>query len=210
MSPKDTKLTFSPSELDFLGNKKVIDLKSSILDRIELRLGQIRLNLLQNSQNWAISSSLLENRGKITRGENHLGYPWRILDFPSNFSGLDSFSLRHLFWWGNHCSVTLHIANQRSTKFINDDFQKLLEIIAKPQNNFLIGSTRNMWSNKITDHIDIASINNPTKYINDFYTNNKFIRITRILDLDRINELESFCIETAELLFNPNYSIKHR
>jgi len=46
---------------------------------------------------------------KIARGENYEGLPWVMLDYPRCFSKQDVFAIRTFFWWGNFCSISLHI-----------------------------------------------------------------------------------------------------
>ncbi|MGZ8560450.1 MAG: hypothetical protein ACXWV3_02585 [Flavisolibacter sp.] len=47
---------------------------------------------------------------KISRGENYLGLPWLILDYP-RISGVPGiFFIRTMFWWGRFFSSTLHVS----------------------------------------------------------------------------------------------------
>jgi hypothetical protein len=55
-------------------------------------------------------SHTLEQGPKISKGENYLGLPYVILDYPRHFSREDVFALRTMMWWGNFFSCTLHVA----------------------------------------------------------------------------------------------------
>lgn len=46
---------------------------------------------------------------KISRGENYLGLPWVILDYPRFFGREDVFAVRTMFWWGHALTITLHL-----------------------------------------------------------------------------------------------------
>lgn len=46
---------------------------------------------------------------KISRGENYLGLPWVMLDYPRVFGRADVLAIRTMFWWGHTFSVTLHL-----------------------------------------------------------------------------------------------------
>ncbi len=49
---------------------------------------------------------------KVSRGENYLGLPWLVLDFP-RVSGPDGiFFVRSFFWWGRFFSSTLHLSGR--------------------------------------------------------------------------------------------------
>jgi hypothetical protein len=54
-----------------------------------------------NTPNW--------DTPKISRGENYLGLPYVVLDFPRLFTKEHVLAIRTLFWWGNYFSVTLHL-----------------------------------------------------------------------------------------------------
>lgn len=56
--------------------------------------------------------------GKISQGENYLGYPWVMLDFPRRFSNSDTFAWRTLFWYGHYFSVSLVIAGESLDRFL--------------------------------------------------------------------------------------------
>lgn len=47
---------------------------------------------------------------KISRGEQYLGLPYVVLDYPRLFSKEDIFACRTFFWWGRFFSTTLHLA----------------------------------------------------------------------------------------------------
>jgi hypothetical protein len=47
---------------------------------------------------------------KISKGENYLGLPYVMFDYPALFTKEKVFALRTMFWWGNFFSVTLHLS----------------------------------------------------------------------------------------------------
>ncbi|MBX7109264.1 MAG: hypothetical protein K1X61_11505 [Chitinophagales bacterium] len=50
--------------------------------------------------------------GKISKGENHLGLPYILLDFPRYFKGNESLAIRTMFWWGKFISCALFVAGK--------------------------------------------------------------------------------------------------
>jgi hypothetical protein len=48
--------------------------------------------------------------GRIFRGENYLGLPYVMMDYPRLFNKSDVFSFRNMCWWGTHYSFTLHLS----------------------------------------------------------------------------------------------------
>ncbi|WP_346317568.1 hypothetical protein [Chitinophaga sp. YIM B06452] len=49
---------------------------------------------------------------KISRGEQYLGLPYVMLDYPRSFSRERIFACRTFFWWGRFFSITLHLAGE--------------------------------------------------------------------------------------------------
>ncbi len=53
---------------------------------------------------------------KVSRGENYLDLPYLILDYPRLFHRQSTFAIRHMFWWGNFFSSTLHLEGEALSK----------------------------------------------------------------------------------------------
>lgn len=49
---------------------------------------------------------------KISRGEQYMGLPYVMLDYPRSFSRERIFACRTFFWWGRFFSLTLHLAGE--------------------------------------------------------------------------------------------------
>lgn len=54
---------------------------------------------------------------KISKGENYIELPWRMLDYPRIFSKEKICAIRTMFWWGNFFSVTLHLSGEYKKRF---------------------------------------------------------------------------------------------
>jgi hypothetical protein len=54
---------------------------------------------------------------KISKGENYLGLPWLMLDYPRYFDKENVFAFRTMFWWGNFFSTTLHLSGKYKQKY---------------------------------------------------------------------------------------------
>ncbi len=94
------------ADTDFLRTKVEIYQKTDQL----LSVTQERLQDYINRQNPAFGLEVLTRGGKISRGENYRQLPYHVLDYPRRFTAADVFALRTMVWWGNHLSLTLHLA----------------------------------------------------------------------------------------------------
>jgi len=58
------------------------------------------------------------NTPKISRGENYLGLPYVMLDYPRLFTREHMLAIRTMFWWGHYFSVTLHLKGRMQEMFL--------------------------------------------------------------------------------------------
>jgi hypothetical protein len=57
---------------------------------------------------------------KISRGENYMGLPYLVLDYPRIFEKDHTSAIRTMFWWGNFFSITLHLSGKYKAGYEND------------------------------------------------------------------------------------------
>ena len=106
-----TKIHLSSPEVELMLNPEVILTKNRVLQKItgllegvlQEQLEIVRKKGLDGSDPFIVSP-------KISRGENYLGLPWLILDYPRASARKDICFIRSMFWWGNFFSSTLHLS----------------------------------------------------------------------------------------------------
>ena len=83
---------------------------------------------------------------KISKGEQHLGLPYIMLDYPRIFTKDDVLAIRTFFWWGNYFSLTLHLKG----KFLDqlyDGIRNNMDALA--ENQFYVSISDNEWAHEI-------------------------------------------------------------
>ncbi len=109
---KSAKIRLSEEEQVLVSNGDWILTKNRVLQQITAFLGEMQAE----QENWlrlrapALPASILATTAKVSQGENYLGLPYRVLDYPRCFGPADIFALRTIFWWGHFFSVTLQVA----------------------------------------------------------------------------------------------------
>jgi len=89
--------------------------KNRIMEKAMGLMGDLQSGMqeLESLKKLPISiSPAISREPKISRGENYMGLPYIILDYPRDFSKTSIFALRTLFLWGHYFSLTLHVAGQ--------------------------------------------------------------------------------------------------
>ena len=144
-----------------------------------------------------ISNKLPENLyilpPKISRGENYLGLPYVMLDFPRQFSKTDVFAIRSFFWWGNFFSITLQLAGKYYQQFapcIENAINKNLFL------TWHINTLENQWEHHF-ENDNYLSLSEK----NDFsLSEQSFLKLAKKIPLAKWDEANSFFTEGFILL----------
>jgi hypothetical protein len=141
---EETKIQFSPAEMELLCNKDLILTKNKVLGKIK----RVLETLQDQCQTYILEKPTLAQHEafsfhpKISKGENYLGLPYLILDYPRCFHQQNILAVRTMFWWGNFYSTTLQIAGRFKTEFIH----KIENSFAQLSNaDYYIGINPDPW-----------------------------------------------------------------
>ena len=107
-SAKDTTLRFSITELNLLTDKGFFEKKRKLTEKILFAFSDLESSyeMLLRNFHKSIPLECVSKRGKISKGENYLGLPYLVLDYPALFQKQDVFAFRTMFWWGHGFSFT--------------------------------------------------------------------------------------------------------
>ena len=109
---KETKVQFSDAEMDLMCNREVILTKNMVVQKVKILLEELQNEMIEHNKNniEIFSNDVFSISPKISKGENYLGLPYLILDYPRIFKQQDIFAIRTMFWWGHFFSTTLHLS----------------------------------------------------------------------------------------------------
>jgi hypothetical protein len=109
-----TKITLSNKELELVRNTDWIFTKQKIIDTIYHLFGNIVNDMqeLINGEQENFPEMIHNSEPKISKGENYLGLPYVMLDYPRCFEKEGIQAIRTFFWWGNFFSVTLQLSGK--------------------------------------------------------------------------------------------------
>ena len=94
---EETKIQFSPAEMELLCNKDIILTKNKVLGKIK----RMFETLQEQCQTYILKQPALAQHEafsfhpKISKGENYLGLPYLILDYPRCFQQQNNFSCKN-------------------------------------------------------------------------------------------------------------------
>ena len=142
---KESSIIFSSKELELLTDKEFPPLKQKILAKLEVLLGLLHKHLKTevNSLSQSLPGYLLQNPGKISRGENFRSYAYRVLDYPSFFQKTNWLFFRTQVMWGHHISYHLLVSGKPLEDLLaSDDFYVAIKQLEK---NIKIGIGEDPW-----------------------------------------------------------------
>lgn len=131
-----SKIRLSPSETALISNAEVILTKNSIIQKTVALLAQLQQNLVREEAVTFPSSP------KISKGENYLGLPYVVLDYPRISKGDDLLFIRSMFWWGHSFSSTLQVAGSYKEQHL-PGLQTAFDTLA--QQDYYIGINEDPW-----------------------------------------------------------------
>lgn len=111
---KSAKIRLSEEEQLLVMNGDWILTKNRVLEQISSFLAAVQ----EEQSGWIreqasrIPASVLAIPAKLSKGEQYLGLPYRVMDYPRCFGPVDTFAIRTLFWWGHYFTVNLQLAGQ--------------------------------------------------------------------------------------------------
>ncbi|MEN9684325.1 MAG: hypothetical protein RLZZ28_111 [Bacteroidota bacterium] len=117
MSP--AKVMLSAKERDLVTSTDWILTKNEVIGKVYLLFGGLNEAYLQLAASFPalIAEKNYFASPKIAKGEQYRQLPWVMLDQPRMFSAENVLAVRSFFWWGNFCSITLHLSGTYLEKY---------------------------------------------------------------------------------------------
>jgi len=106
-----TKITLSAKELEMVCNADWILTKQVIIQKVRQLFGNLS-ETMQQQMHLKLPENISSKPPKISRGECYQNLPYVILDYPRYFTKEETTAIRTFFWWGNFCSITLHLSGR--------------------------------------------------------------------------------------------------
>jgi hypothetical protein len=150
-----SKIRLSSAEMELMQNAEIILTKNRVLEKIRTLLEEVQEKQIHFIKSNKLKNKIFDISPKISKGENYLGLPYLILDYPRQSSENNFFFIRTMFWWGHFFSCTLHLADD-SKEFFKERIRQ-----SRPQlKNYYISISNDQWAHhlKETDYRKIDSM----------------------------------------------------
>ncbi|MBK9732712.1 MAG: hypothetical protein IPO83_15770 [Chitinophagaceae bacterium] len=188
------KIILSEDELDVIRDGSFFEKKHRITEKIYQQFA----NAVRTANDEKIFTGIDfpagtdYTTGKITKGENYLGLPYILLDFPRNFKGEQRWAIRTMVWWGKFISSTLLISGA-SMDGVRESVVRQSNILSKKEAWICINESP--WIH----HFEKDNYQKIKKFSrNEMSSMMKvagFVKIARKIPITRINQLQRFTVE---------------
>jgi hypothetical protein len=154
----ETKIQFSSAEMQLMCDPDIILTKNKVIAHIVEMFSALHNRLREHAPYYKGLENIVQINPKITKGENYLGLPFVILDYPRMFDGKNIFAVRTMFWWGNFFSVTVHLSGEEKTKAL-PAIENAYGLLASK--HFFIGINEDQWQHHFEEknYIPVGSMN---------------------------------------------------
>ncbi len=117
---------FDAHEIDLMYHPGVFPLKRQIIQKLYSLFDRIKHSLKDSPvhQMFPFPTGTDVVTGKISQGENYLGYPYVVLDFPKMYDQQNLFTFRLMFWFGHYFTCSLVAGGQISKLFLSNFIMK--------------------------------------------------------------------------------------
>jgi hypothetical protein len=179
------KIALSKDELKLVTNAQILLTKNGIIHKVYTMFGLVAEQYRLEARN-VFPDAVVAISPKISRGENYLGLPYVMLDYPRYFKKEETFAIRSLFWWGNFFSITLQLSGS-FMEMHKSNLQKGIE--EGLFDGWYINNTDEMWDHHF-EETNYTLINSST-----LITDRSFVKLAKKIPLHQWENALSFLQE---------------
>ncbi|MDX2047661.1 MAG: hypothetical protein SFU87_12805 [Chitinophagaceae bacterium] len=190
----NAKIQLSPYELELVTNADVILTKNSIIAKVYELFGHLAAKMKRqiHGNPAGFDKEVSDISPKISKGENYMGLPYVMLDYPRYFEKENILAVRTMFWWGNFFSVGLHLKGKyklHCEEAIKNGYSLL------KQNNCHISISADEWQHHFgpDNYVSVHSLE--SEQFNDVITAKDFIKIASMLPVAQWGNAEKFILD---------------
>jgi hypothetical protein len=181
------KIRLSAKEAELVANADWILTKNHILQKAKYLLEDLQSEQQKFFQAHPaiLPADVLLISPKISKGENYMGLPYLVLDYPRYFGKDDHFAIRSMFWWGNFFSITLHVSGSYK-KMYEKKIETCFTLLK--EEDFFIGVSHDQWEHhfETSNYLPLNEMNETV--FKNYISNKDFIKLAKRIPLGQWND----------------------
>ncbi|MFT3827004.1 MAG: hypothetical protein QM731_23975 [Chitinophagaceae bacterium] len=192
------KIQLSEEELELVQNAGWLLTKNNIVRKVFELFGEVAHHIRDIIPATKVPREALVASPKISKGENYLGLPYVMLDYPRLFDKSDFFAVRTFFWWGNYFSVTLHLKG-RYKAMLGTVLNNNIELLTRHQFYICVGEDE--WRHELTadNYVEISAL--PLATTEELLKSDGFCKLSATVSFQQWQQAREALIELHLALF---------
>ncbi|MEO1049989.1 MAG: hypothetical protein AAFX87_05170 [Bacteroidota bacterium] len=181
---------FNDKQLKYLADTDFLLEKSKITNQIIQLLAKTEAGLREavEALDFRFPNQVLIKSGKISKGEQYLGLPYAVLDYPRCFISENTFAYRTMFWWGHFFSNTLHLDGQMLALY-RQSLVKNIDTIKSLDNLFVcVNETPWEYHYEPSNYLKTNTFSQPD--LTELISNKPFLKFSFQYPIDHWQELK--------------------
>lgn len=192
------KIKLSKEEIDILKQQQFFRTKRNITQKLFLEMNEVKEEIIQtvSMQQLQFPSGTDYMSGKISQGENYLGFPYIMFDFPRLFEKESITAFRTMVWWGNFAGCHWLLSG-RPLNFALEKLMQHLNFFKK--NEVFICVNASPWHHHFNSDNYVKLSDYSKQELLKMATEHPFLKLGRKLSLQKINHLVPFATESFKI-----------
>jgi len=186
----------SDKQKQYISDPESFLLKNEVDDQINKLLYRFQQTLSglidQNAYNFP--DKIGKTTFKVSKGNNHKGFPFQVIDFPASLGQEHAFSFRSVIWYANFFSFSLILKGTPKETYT----QQLVQLVDK---DFILLWFDNIWESDIATEHSMEITKNQLSELTKIYQEKEAIKIIKSYNLNQIEEFERLGTECFKELF---------
>lgn len=192
---------FTTTELGYLQDRDFLLAKVEITEKLLAQFAALESALKTHisSHHYTFPPGTLAKAGKISKGENYLGLPYIMLDFPRLFQTENVFAYRSMFWWGNFFSFTLHLQGSAWIELRQKLLDNIGELLESKENTYLcVSDTPWEYTYNPKNYLPVAEFSKSA--LIEFLGGHNFLKLSRYIPVDQWKKFTASGVENFSKL----------
>jgi hypothetical protein len=188
---QNTNLELSKNELELITNSDVILTKNRIIEKVYLLFGSLseEYKSLLDRYSIILPPEIFNKSPKIYKGEQYLGLPYVMMDYPRFFLKDNVFAIRSFFWWGNYFSITLQLSGDYLKMFAENITKQFSKMNTE---DYFFGINDSAWEHHFEKENYLSLKDCHSDFSPENLINRPFIKIAKKIPLAEWNSAMKF------------------
>jgi hypothetical protein len=187
----------SLKQLVLIQNGEILITKKQALANIE----QLMLQCIPRLRSIVESAHLITKPAqpdfKLSRGDNYHDLPYRVLDYPRQFTQDNIFAGRIIFLWAGSFSVQFHLAGEALLRIHTE---RVLQILKDNDRSWNVGVNDDPWQHHFTPDNYQVLYEASTEQIKAVLAK-PYLKLAKKIPLTDYKNLEDFAVNTYQVFF---------